>query len=118
MNGGGGSSCKKLTCGRATGPIKTILIGVMIADTVLFQAIGESLPVIRTESGDRGNPRGPVDPKSEVVMDRKANPETMKRTTNFLPEISMPHRLPHDSNPIPEQQKTRLDKPCFSELRE
>lgn len=53
-------------------------------DTVLFHAIGDSDPVLRIGSGGLGNPRGPVDPKSEVVIKRKANPEMMKRITNFL----------------------------------
>ncbi len=56
----------------------------MIADTVRFQGIGESLPVLRTKSGDLGKPRGPVDPNNEVVMKRKANPEIIKRITNFV----------------------------------
>ena len=54
-------------------------------DTVLFQAIDDAVP--RKESGCLGNPRGPVDPKSEVVIKRKANPEMMKRITNFFLEI-------------------------------
>ena len=56
-------------------------------DTALFQAIGESLPVVRMGSGGLGNPRTPVVPKSEVVIKRKANPEMMKRITNFVLEI-------------------------------
>lgn len=90
MNGGGGSSFKKLTLGRAKGPIKTILIGNMIVDAVLFQAIGDSLPVLRMESGDLGKPRGPVDPKSEVVIKRKTNPKMRKEMTNFVLEIFIP----------------------------
>lgn len=82
INGGGGSSFKKLILDSNKGPIKTILIGARIADTVLFQATGESIN--RRESGGLGNPRGPVDPKSEVVIKRKANPEIMKRITNFF----------------------------------
>ena len=54
-------------------------------DTALFQAIGDAVP--RKESGYLGKPRGPVDPKSEVVIKRKANPEMMKRITNFFLEI-------------------------------
>ena len=54
-------------------------------DTVFFQAIGDAVP--RKESGCLGNPRGPVDPKSEVVIKRKANPETMKKITNFFLEM-------------------------------
>lgn len=50
-NGGGGSSFKKLILGSNKGPIKTILIGIINADMALFQAIGESLPVLRIESG-------------------------------------------------------------------
>ncbi len=87
INGGGGSSFKKLISGRAKGPIKTILIGNIIFDTILFQVIDESLPVRRTESGGAGNPRGPVVPKSVVVMKRKTNPQIMKRITNFFLEI-------------------------------
>lgn len=68
------------------GPIKIILIGSSIVDRVLFQTIGESLPVLRTESGDLGKPRRPVDPKSEVVIKRKVNPKTMKRLRNFILE--------------------------------
>lgn len=71
--------------GSNKGPIKTILIGDMIVDTVLFQAIFESIP--SKESGGLGKPRGPVDPKSEVVIKRNANPETMKRIMNFVLEI-------------------------------
>ena len=54
-------------------------------DTVFFQAIGDAVP--RKESGCLGNPRGPVDPKSEVVINIKANPEMMKSITNFVLEI-------------------------------
>ena len=65
-------------------------------DTVRFQAIGELPPVLRTESGGLGKPRGPVDPKSEVVIKRKTNPEMMKRITNFFLEILIPieRRIP------------------------
>lgn len=59
----------------------------MIVDTALFQALGESPPVLRTESGDLGKPRGPVVPKSEVVIKRKANPKTRKKRTNFVLEM-------------------------------
>lgn len=89
INGGGGSSFKKLICGKAKGPIKIVLIGNIILDVALFHAIGESLPVLRTESGGLGNPRGPVVPKSDVVIKRKANPEMRKRITNFVSEIFM-----------------------------
>jgi hypothetical protein len=85
MNGGGGSSFKKLTEGSSKGPIKTILMGEIIVDTMLFQAIGESIR--RRESGGLGKPLRPVDPKSEVVIKRNANPQMMKRTTNFVLEI-------------------------------
>ncbi|MDO8619406.1 MAG: hypothetical protein Q7R49_05705, partial [Candidatus Daviesbacteria bacterium] len=67
------------------GPIKTIFIGNIIVDTVFFQAIGDA--VSRKESGCLGKPRGPVDPKSEVVIKIKANPEMMKKITNFVLEI-------------------------------
>lgn len=87
ISGGGGSSFKKLICGRAKGPTNTTLIGIITVDTARFQAIGELLPVLRTESGDLGKPRGPVDPKSVVVTKRKVNPKTMKRKTNFVFEI-------------------------------
>lgn len=86
-NGGGGSSFKKLTEGRANGPIKTILTGSIIADAVLFQTIFESDPVWSKESGGLGKPLGPVVPKSEVVINRKANPQIMKRKINFFLEI-------------------------------
>ncbi len=89
INGGGGSSCRKLIPGNAIGPIKTILIGNMILDIVLFQAIGESPPVRRTESGAWGNPLTPVVPKREVVINIKANPQIMKIITNFFLEIVM-----------------------------
>jgi hypothetical protein len=63
------------------------LIGSIIVDTVLFQAINESPPVLRTESGGWGKPWGPPDPKSDVVTKRKANPETRNKITNFFLEI-------------------------------
>ncbi len=90
-NGGGGSSFKKLILGSSKGPIKTILMGDMIADTVLFQTTGESMS--NKESGGLGKPRGPVDPKSEVVIKRKTNPETMKMITNFVLEIRIYYAL-------------------------
>ena len=65
----------------------TIFIGTSIVDTVRFQAMGESPPVLMTESGGCGKPRGPVDPKREVVIKRKVNPEMIKRSTNFFLEI-------------------------------
>jgi hypothetical protein len=86
MNGGGGSSRKK-SVENSKGPIKTTFIGEITADTVCFHAIGEAVP--RRESGCLGKPRGPVDPRSEVVMKRKANPEMMKRMTNFVLEMRM-----------------------------
>lgn len=89
INGGGGSSFKKSTEDSPKGPIKTILMGKIIVDTVLFQATGESEPVLRIESGYLGKPRGPVDPKSEVVIKLKASPKTMKRITNFFLEMFM-----------------------------
>jgi len=61
------------------------LIGDIIVATVFFQAVGDAVP--RKESGCLGNPRGPVDPKSVVVINIKANPEMMKRITNFFLEI-------------------------------
>ena len=84
INGGGGSSRKK-SVESNKGPIKTIFIGDIIADAVFFHAIGDAVP--RKESGCLGNPRGPVDPKSEVVMERKTNPEMMKRMTNLVLEM-------------------------------
>ena len=54
-------------------------------DTVFFQAIGDAVP--KKESGCLGNTRGPVDPKSVLVINIKANPEMMKRITNFVLEI-------------------------------
>lgn len=63
------------------------MTGIMIVATTLFHATGESLPVLMTESGALGKPRGPVEPKSEVLTKRKANPQMMKRITNFFLEI-------------------------------
>ena len=60
---------------------------------VLFQAIGDAVP--RKESGCLGKPRGPVDPKSEVVINIKANPKMMKRITNFFLEIFISSELYH-----------------------
>ena len=51
----------------------------------LFQTIGDA--VSRKESGCFGKPRRPVDPKSEVVTKRKANPEMRKEITNFVLEV-------------------------------
>src|SRR3990167_4159098 len=84
MNGGGGSSRKK-SVESNKGPIKTIFIGNIIVDTVFFQCLGDA--VRRKESGCLGKPRGPVDPKSVVVINIKANPEMRKRVTNFVLEI-------------------------------
>ena len=70
-------------------------MGKIMLDTILFQAIGDSDPVLRRESGDLGKPRGPVVPKSEVVIKRKANPEMMKRIINFFLEIFMCTKLYH-----------------------
>jgi hypothetical protein len=86
IKGGGGSSRKKFV-EINKGPIKTILIGAMIVDAVFFQAIGEAVP--RKVSGCIGKPRGPVAPKSDVVIKRKANPEIMKRVTNHVLDISI-----------------------------
>ena len=69
------------------GPIKTALMSTIIVDTALFQAMGESEPVLRTESGAWGKPRGPVVPKSELVIKLKMNPEIMKRMINFFLEM-------------------------------
>lgn len=85
INGGGGSSFKKLMLGSSKGPIKTTLIGSMIVATFLFQATLDSSP--NKESGGLGNPLGPVVPKSEVVTKRKTNPEIINRMTNFVFEI-------------------------------
>ncbi len=84
INGGGGSSRKKLLESNK-GPIKIILIGEIIVDTEFFQAIGDAVP--RKVSGGLGKPRGPVDPKSEVVINIKASPKTIKRPMNFFLEI-------------------------------
>ena len=72
------------------GPINTIFTGARIVDTVLFHGTGESIP--RIESGDLGNPRGPVDPKSEEVTNRKTNPKMMKSRTNFFLEMVILYR--------------------------
>ena len=83
IKGGGGSSLRKSIWGKANGPINTIFKGRMIVDTARFQAMGESAPVVRRESGACGKPRGPVEPKRVVVKARKAKPEMMKRRMNF-----------------------------------
>jgi hypothetical protein len=70
------------------GPIKTILIGDIIVETVFFHATGDAVP--KKVSGCLGNPRRPVEPKSEVVINIKANPEMMNIITNFLLEIFIP----------------------------
>ena len=75
------------------GPIKTTLIGNIIVDTVFFQTIGDAVP--SRESGGLGKPRGPVDPKSEVVIKRKANPEMKKIAINLFLEIFIYPRLYH-----------------------
>ena len=63
----------------------------MIVDAVFFQTTGDAVP--RKESGCLGKPRGPVDPKSEVVIKRKTNPEMRKRMTNFVLEMSIRYEL-------------------------
>jgi hypothetical protein len=83
-NGGGGSSCKKLSKGRR-GAIKTILMGNIIVDTVFFHSTCEFVP--NKESGYFGKPRTPVDPKSEVVINIKEKAEIRKNKTNFFLEI-------------------------------
>ncbi len=60
-------------------------IGEIIVDAVFFHASGDA--VVSKVSGDLGKPRGPVDPKSEVVTARKAKPQRMKIITNFFLEI-------------------------------
>lgn len=87
MKGGGGSSFKKVTWGRAKGPRRTTLIGSITVDTVRFQAVGESLPVARIESGCFGKPRGPVVPSRVVETKRKTNPKRRKLAMNFLFDI-------------------------------
>lgn len=84
INGGGGSSRKKLLESNK-GPIKTIFTGNIIVDTVFFHGFSDAVP--RKESGCFGNPLGPVEPKIEVVINIKANPEMRKRITNFFFEI-------------------------------
>ncbi|PIR89275.1 MAG: hypothetical protein COU07_00025 [Candidatus Harrisonbacteria bacterium CG10_big_fil_rev_8_21_14_0_10_40_38] len=64
-------------------------MGKIIVETARFQTIGESLPVLTIESGGLGKPRGPVVPKSEVVIARNANPEIIKIITNFFLEVFM-----------------------------
>lgn len=59
----------------------------MALDIILFHSIGESSPVLRIESGDLGNPLGPVDPRSDVVTKRKVNPKIQKKRMNFVFEI-------------------------------
>ena len=75
------------------GPIKTIFIGNIIVDTVFFHTIGDAVP--SKESGCLGKPRGPVDHKSEVVMNIKTNPEMMKVVTNLVLEIFIYSKLYH-----------------------
>lgn len=58
-----------------------------MADAVRFQAIGESLPVLRIESGASGKPRGPVEPKRVEVMAKKAKLQMMKMMTNLVLEM-------------------------------
>jgi hypothetical protein len=65
-------------------------MGTIIVDTIFFQAIGDAVP--RKESGCLGKPRGPVDPKSEVVIKRKVKPEMMKSITNFFLEMFIAHK--------------------------
>jgi len=57
----------------------------MIVDTACFHGSGDAVP--RKESGCFGKPRGPVDPKSEVAIKRKTNPEMRKEMTNFILEL-------------------------------
>ena len=68
-------------------------MGTKLAATTRFHAMGESLPVLMTESGNCGNPRGPVVPKNEVVIPRNAKPEMMKETTNLVLEIFISFKL-------------------------
>lgn len=87
-NGGGGSgSSPKSSIRGSKGPIKTILIGNRIVDTVLFQAIGDPIPRKDSTFGVGGKTWGPDDPKNVLVIKRKANPKMRKRITNFLLEI-------------------------------
>ena len=60
------------------GPTKTILTGYIIVATVRFQAIDESVP---------GNQSPFTGSKSKLVINRKANAETRKTTTNLVLEI-------------------------------
>ena len=64
-------------------------------DRVLFHMTGESLPVLRIESGVLGKPLGPVDPKSEVVIKRNTKPEMMKMIMNFVLEMFIYCELYH-----------------------
>jgi len=92
INGGGGSSRKKLVESNK-GPIKIIFMGNITVDMALFH--GSSDAVRRNESGCLGKPRGPVDPKSEVVINIKANPEMRNNITNFFLEIFIYCGLQH-----------------------
>lgn len=60
---------------------------MIIVDPICFHATGDAVP--KRGSGYLGKPRGPVDPKREVVTKRKADPKIMKRVTNFLLVIFM-----------------------------
>jgi hypothetical protein len=90
IKGGGGSSRKKLSESNS-GPMSTIFIGAIIFDVVCFQAISDA--VSRSVSGCFGKPRGPVEPRSDVVMKRKVNPEIIKRMMNFFRDIRIKHSV-------------------------
>ena len=68
-------------------------MGNIIVDMVFFQGSGDAVP--RKESGCLGKPRGPVVPNIDVVIKRKANPEMMKRMTNFFLEMFIRCELYH-----------------------
>src|SRR5215212_8348679 len=76
----GGAGSGSLNIG-ARGPTKITLTGYMIAATVPFQAIGESVP---------GN-QSPftTGPKSKLEINTKANAETRKMIINFGLEMFM-----------------------------
>ena len=83
-NGGGGSSLKNSMTG-SMGPIKIILIGNRIVDTVLFHPICASVPSQDSPFG--GKRWGPDDPKSVLEIKRKANAEMRKKITNLFLEV-------------------------------
>jgi len=81
--GGGGSGKLRR---KATGPIKTILMGYRTVDTMLLHPVSDPDP--RKDSLFGGMPL--TTPRiSTLYRKRKTNPETRKRRMNFFLEIFM-----------------------------